>query len=97
MGTHPKLPGVSQSCGPHSPYLCHECDLECAGHLPPEGSHLLQEARLPELGLGQPGVPRKVVVEGEGQDQGLCLRVVFPCGEKSLASRPRGLPNTPTP
>lgn len=55
------------------PYLGHEGDLERAGHLLLEGSHLLQESSLPEPGLGQPGVPRGVVVEGEGQDQGLCL------------------------
>lgn len=58
------------SWGPAA-YLRHEGDLERASHLPLEGSHLLQEGALPEPGLGQPGVARRVVVEGEGQDQGL--------------------------
>lgn len=76
---------VSPSHGPR-PYLRHEGDLERAGHLLLEGSHLLQEGPLPEPGLGQPGVPGRVVVEGEGEDQGLRLRVVVPWEETCSAT-----------
>lgn len=58
---------------PAEPYLGHECDLEPVSSLKLESLHLPHEGLFPELDLGQAGVPRRVIVEGEGQDQGLCL------------------------